>query len=369
MRLETDVSLRPFNSFGIEATAAAFAEVGSIEDLKAALSENSRPIYLLGGGSNILLTKDAYDWLFIKNGFSGIKTENAVRRTPLPTGLLWRAEERKPEPPMPLPKEGTKRVVVGGGESWHKLVLWAIDNGLAGIENLSLIPGTVGAAPIQNIGAYGVELKDVFVGLEAIDLKTFELKWFTAEDCQFGYRDSIFKNAAKGRYLISKLVLALHDLSQTTIPYRVKTAYGDVQKTLAEMGEAENPSIRAVSNAIIKIRQSKLPDPNQIGNAGSFFKNPTIPTPQYEALKKDFPALIGYPNGTGFVKVAAGYLIEACGWKGYRLGQVGVHVHQALVLVNYGGGRGSELQALAAEIQASVLARFGIILETEVNMI
>jgi len=338
MVIHKNYSLKRLNTFGFESTAAAFVEIDFVETLHA--TSLQLPIYILGGGSNVLFTKDFYDALFIKNNISGIKI---------------------------IGDNNEKFCVceIGGGENWHTFVLWAIENNLGGVENLSLIPGTVGAAPIQNIGAYGVELKDIFVKLEAINLKTFETKIFTADDCQFGYRDSIFKKKLKGEFLISKVFLKL-----TRAPHhKLKLDYGDIKKFLA----AENiisPTIRDVSNAVIHIRQSKLPDPKIIGNAGSFFKNPEIPESQFELLKIQFPNLVGFKNLQSLnIKVAAGWLIEQAGWKGKRFGNVGVHAEQALVLVNYGEGKSSELIELATQIQSSVFIKFGISLETEVNFV
>ena len=301
------------------------------------MSNNTLPIQILGGGSNILLLKDFYDTLFIKNKIEGIRI---IQNT-----------------------EGRVLVEIGGGVNWHDFVLWAIENNLAGVENLSLIPGTVGAAPIQNIGAYGVEIKDVFKKLEALNLQTLELQIFTNQDCYFGYRDSVFKNNLKGRYLITKVFLNLHSKSTS-----LHTSYGDISKILLERG-IEKPTIRGISEAVITIRKSKLPDPIHIGNAGSFFKNPTISKVDFDVLKKQFPNIVGHPSGTGEIKVAAGWLIEQSGWKGQRLGRVGVHERQALVLVNYGGGKGSEIKDLAQKIQVSVFEKFHIELMPEVNFL
>jgi UDP-N-acetylmuramate dehydrogenase len=336
MKIKKNYNLQKHNTFGIEARCSAFVSVKSITELNIVLSENTLPIYVLGGGSNLLFTKSDYDFLFIKNNIKGIKI---VENT-----------------------EGVCQVEVGGGESWHELVLWCLKNNLGGIENLSLIPGTVGAAPIQNIGAYGVELKDIFVKLEAINLQTLENQTFTHSDCRFGYRDSIFKQELKGKFLITKVYLKL-----TQRAHKIQTNYGDILRLLSEWHIAE-PTIQDVSKAVVNIRQSKLPDPSIIGNAGSFFKNPEISQTQFEALKKDYPNIVGYPTDKG-VKVAAGWLIEQCGWKGKRFGNVGVHERQALVLVNYGKGTGLEIKELAQKIQASVLNTFSIELMAEVNML
>lgn len=337
MKIYKNFNLKRYNTFGIEAHCAAFAEIESVEDARQVLSNNTLPIQILGGGSNILLLKDFYDTLFIKNKIEGIRI---IQNT-----------------------EGRVLVEIGGGVNWHDFVLWAIENNLAGVENLSLIPGTVGAAPIQNIGAYGVEIKDVFKKLEALNLQTLELQIFTNQDCYFGYRDSVFKNNLKGRYLITKVFLNLHSKSTS-----LHTSYGDISKILLERG-IEKPTIRGISEAVITIRKSKLPDPIHIGNAGSFFKNPTISKVDFDVLKKQFPNIVGHPSGTGEIKVAAGWLIEQSGWKGQRLGRVGVHERQALVLVNYGGGKGSEIKDLAQKIQVSVFEKFHIELMPEVNFL
>ena len=337
MQIHKNFNLKSYNTFGIEAHCAAFAEVTSVEEVHGVLSENQMPIQLLGGGSNVLFLEEFYNRFFIKNSIGGIEIVDNT--------------------------EGGILVEIGGGVHWHEFVLWAIDNDLAGVENLSLIPGTVGAAPIQNIGAYGVELKDIFEKLEALNVQTLDIQTFTKKDCRFGYRDSVFKNEFKDQYLITKVFLTL----QKT-PTQLKTSYGDISKTLAEKG-IENPTIRDISNAVIAIRQSKLPDPSVIGNAGSFFKNPRIPKAQFDVLKIQFPNIVGYPNDNQEVKVAAGWLIEQCGWKGKRFGNVGVHERQALVLVNYDEGKGLEIKDLAQKIQASVFEEFQIQLMAEVNFL
>jgi UDP-N-acetylmuramate dehydrogenase len=379
MKVLKKYSLKNDNTFGIEATAAAFVEVHSNEQLKSVLIENKLPIYILGGGSNILFTKDYYDLLFIKNAISGIKivenafyTEGSFFELKIKNSKLNAANSALKSIDSELNSTDDselksinsefKIVEIGGGESWHELVLWAIKNDLGGIENMSLIPGTVGAAPIQNIGAYGFELKNVFLKLEAFNLQTFENQTFTAEDCQFGYRDSVFKNQLKGQFLITKVYLKLRTPQYNVLNFK----YGDIQKMLTEKG-IEKPTIKDISDAVIGIRQSKLPDPKLIGNAGSFFKNPEIPLFQFNALKAKFPLIVGYPTTENTIKVAAGWLIENAGWKGKRIGNVGVHEKQALVLVNYGGGKGLEIKALAEKIQAAVFDLFGIQLMAEVN--
>lgn len=335
--MEKNVSIKPYNTFGIDVKAALFEEAHSIEELKAVLANNANiPHYILGGGSNVLFTKD-YEGLIIKNSIKGIeilKEDDAH---------IW--------------------VKFGGGEIWHDVVLFAIEKGWAGIENLSLIPGTIGAAPMQNIGAYGVEIKEVFESLEALDKKTLKLTTFKKEDCGFGYRTSVFKTTVKDQYIITSVTLRLNKTPQ------FMTEYGDIKNTLEEMNVKEL-SIKAVSDAVIKIRQSKLPDPKVLGNAGSFFKNPEIKTEEYNKIKTQHPNMPGYPSSMpGYTKVAAGWLIDQAGWKGERLGNVGVNKKQALVLVNHGGGKGSEIIALAKKIQDSVLNKYGIALQPEVNII
>jgi UDP-N-acetylmuramate dehydrogenase len=339
MVLKKNYNLLKHNTFGITARCAAYVEVKSVKALQDVLKQNTLPLYLLGGGSNILFTKEYYPWLFIKNSLKGIKMRENT--------------------------EGVAEdviVEIGAGENWHTFVLWAIENNLGGVENLSLIPGTVGAAPIQNIGAYGIELKDVFVKLEALNLQTFDIEVFTRENCQFGYRQSIFKNDLKGKYCITKVYLQLKKKNPV-----LNSQYGDIQRILAEMHITE-PTIQDISKAVIHIRQSKLPDPSVLGNAGSFFKNPEIAQADFDRLKMLYPNMVGYSTNVG-VKIAAGWLIEQCGWKGKRFDNVGVHAQQALVLVNYGGGKGLEIKDLAQKIQDSVLEKFGVALMAEVNII
>jgi UDP-N-acetylmuramate dehydrogenase len=337
MNLQENISLKPFTTFGIDQKAKYFTRVGTLSELKLALiaaKEKHLPVYILGGGSNILLTRDV-EGLVIKLEIKGI---HLVKEE---GDQLW--------------------VEVGAGEMWHELVLHCIEREWAGLENLSLIPGTVGASPMQNIGAYGVEIKDVFASLQAMHRETLEMHSFDAEACQFGYRESVFKQTLKDQYVITSVTFRL---SRTP---NFHLEYGAIREVLAANGIAQ-PSIRAISDAVIQIRQSKLPDPKEIGNAGSFFKNPTIPTSQFDLLKSNYPGIPGYPSSEG-VKVAAGWLIEQAGWKGKRIGDVGVHAKQALVLVNYGGGSGEEIKSLSQQIQTSVLEKFGIHLHPEVNFI
>lgn len=333
-----NISLKPYNTFGLEAKAKYFVVFKSVEELKEILSKekfkNEKKLFL-GGGSNILLMRD-FDGLVLKNEIYGI--ENIF--------------------------EDDSKVILksGAGEVWHSFVLKSIDLGLSGLENLSLIPGTVGAAPMQNIGAYGVEIKDVFVSLEALNLETLEIKQFNKADCNFGYRESYFKHAGKGKYVIINVSFELSKIADFNV------SYGAIKETLEQMG-VKDLSTKAISEAVISIRKSKLPDPAKIGNSGSFFKNPEIPKTQYEAVIKAFPNMPHYVIDADTVKVPAGWLIEQAGWKGKRIGEIGVHTKQALVLVNYGGGKGQDIANLAYEIQASVLEKFGIKITPEVNFI
>ncbi len=335
MPLEHNVSLKSYNTFGIEVTAANLLRVDSPRVLQQQLDHLPKPWMILGGGSNVLFT-DNFPGTIIKNEIGG---REVLRED---QNHVW--------------------VKLGAGENWHQAVLWAIENSWGGIENLSLIPGTVGAAPMQNIGAYGVELSSSFESLEALNLESGSLRTFNASQCQFGYRYSIFKGALKGQFMILSVILRLSKEP------RFNTTYGALKDTLADMGVQE-PTLKAVSDAVIKIRQSKLPDPQIIGNAGSFFKNPSIPSSQFQKLKQANPDLPGYPINEDSVKVPAGWLIERCNWKGIRQGAIGVHDQQALVLVNHGGGNGKDLRRLARDIQASVKDTFGIELSPEVNII
>lgn len=338
MTIQQDVSLKRYNTFGLEAKAKFFVEIQSVEELKSILQNSDYQAIdklFLGGGSNILLTKN-YEGLVVKINFKGINK---------------------------ISEDDTHLYVqAGAGEIWHQLVMYCVENHYAGMENLSLIPGTVGAAPMQNIGAYGVEIKDIFEELQALNLETLAIETFKLGDCHFGYRESIFKHQLKGKYVIISVTFKLNK-----IPV-YKVAYGDIQKTLEAMN-IQHLSIKAVSDAVVSIRKSKLPDPAEIGNSGSFFKNPEIPKVQYEDLKAQFEHIPSYPMDETTVKVPAGWLIEQAGWKGFRDGQIGVHARQALVIVNYGGGTGEQIKALSTKIQASVLEKFGISLSTEVNFI
>lgn len=336
MRLQEAVSLRPFNTFSIDVKAklfSAFDSESALKQLLAAYPKENKCI--LGGGSNILFTKNL-DGLCLKNEIRGI--------------ALIREDEN------------FYYVKAAAGEQWHHFVLHCIENNYAGVENLSLIPGCVGASPMQNIGAYGVEIKDVFYTLEALHIKDLTTRIFNKEDCRFGYRESIFKRELKGQYVILNVTYRLRKKPIFHLDY------GALEAALEQM-QVATPTIAAVSQAVIQIRESKLPDPAKIGNAGSFFKNPTIETQQFNKLKERFPAIVGYPSKDDQTKVAAGWLIEACGWKGYRKQDYGVHQHQALVLVNYAHATGREIYALSEQIIESVFQKFGITLEREVNII
>lgn len=336
MNILENHSLKKLNTFGIDALAKYYTEAFSVEELKETLDDKKGlQKLILGGGSNILLTKD-FSGIVIKNNLKGIE----------------------------LLKEDKDHFYIkaGAGENWHGFVKHCIDKGYAGVENLSLIPGNVGAGPMQNIGAYGVELKDVFHELEALNINTQNIEAFSNKECRFGYRESIFKHDAKGQYVITSVTLRLNK-----IPV-YNTSYGAIEKELEEMGVKEL-SIKAISDAVINIRSSKLPDPARIGNAGSFFKNPVIDSAKFEALKKEFPEIVGYKNSETEVKLAAGWLIEQCGWKGKTFGEAGVHKNQALVLVNYGNAKGNEIYELSQKILDSVEEKFGVLLEREVNII
>jgi UDP-N-acetylmuramate dehydrogenase len=338
MTVQKNVSLKPFNTFGIEAKAKYFVEVSSVEETKIILQNTDYQHVerlILGGGSNMLLTKD-FDGLVIKINIKGFEVVKENDEN------IW--------------------IKAGAGVVWHDLVMHCVNQNYAGMENLSLIPGTVGAAPMQNIGAYGVEIKEVFEELEALEIETGKIVTFDKQTCNFGYRESIFKHEAKGKYIILNVTFRLSKKPNFHVEY------GAIKDTLAEMGVSE-PSIKAISDAVIHIRQSKLPNPAEIGNAGSFFKNPEIPKIQFEALKAQFPTIPSYPVSETTTKVPAGWLIEQAGWKGQRFGNVGVHAKQALVLVNYGGGKGEEIKDLSRKIQASVNEKFGIQLSAEVNFI
>lgn len=336
MNIQENISLKTLNTFGVEAKAKYFAEVDSVEELKETLQFSYSPILVLGGGSNVLFTKD-FDGLVIKLNLKGISKE--------------------------ILDENHVLVTAKAGENWHEFVQFAISKNYGGLENLSLIPGNVGTCPIQNIGAYGTEIKDHFKSCKALNTETFKVETIDLEQCKFGYRDSIFKTSAKGKYVILEVTFKL-----TTKNHHIKTEYGAISTELKNLG-IENPTIQDVAKAVINIRQSKLPNPAEIGNAGSFFKNPTIPLEQFEKLKTQFPEIQGYANGN-FVKVPAGWLIENAGWKGKQIGNVASHKLQALVIINATGeATGKEIYDFSTLIIDAVKEKYGIELEREVNII
>lgn len=331
-------ALKSYNTFGIDVYANYFSEFNSADKLQELLQSTPNeqlPTLILGGGSNILFTKN-YNGLVLKNNLKGIT----------------------------IIKQDNDFVFVqaGAGENWHQFVLYCLQNNFSGIENLSLIPGNVGASPMQNIGAYGVELKDVFLGLEAFHLKEKSVAKFNADECEFGYRESVFKKKYKNQFAILNVTFKLRKKPHFNI------SYGAIEQELKNMQISEL-NIQAISQAVINIRLSKLPNPEIIGNAGSFFKNPEIDIHQLYKLKQSYPEIISYSLANGNVKLAAGWLIEQCGWKGYRKGDAGCHAKQALVLVNFGNASGREIYNLSEEIKESVKQKFNIDLETEVNII
>ncbi|MCB0402719.1 MAG: UDP-N-acetylmuramate dehydrogenase [Flavobacteriales bacterium] len=333
--MRENISLKPYNTFGIDVQARAFVSVTEASQLKEILEKNTLPVLILGGGSNILLTRD-FDGLVIKNDIRGIE----------------------------LVDEDDDSLVlkVGAGEVWHDFVMYCIEKGYCGLENLSLIPGCVGASPMQNIGAYGVEVKDVIREVEVMDLADFSKKTFSNEACEFGYRSSIFKTWAKGKYFITAVSFRL------TKKPNLNTSYGAIDSELHAMG-IQQPTIKDVSTAVIRIRQSKLPDPKEIGNSGSFFKNPVVEQVVLDQVLQCDPDAPNYPQPDGTFKLAAGWLIEKCGWKGKLLGNYGVHDKQALVLVNHGGANGKDIFELSEAIITSVQEKFGVTLEREVNIL
>lgn len=337
---QANFDLKPYNTFGISAQCLFFGTFSTLAELKAALAEVKRlelPLMILGGGSNILLTQD-FDGIVLRNEIKGFEIGQ---------------------------KEGNEVIVrAGAGEVWHEFVLNCLDHNLAGIENLSLIPGSVGASPMQNIGAYGVEIKDVFHSVEALHIASGEIHRFDKEACEFGYRESVFKRKLKNQYVITSVEFRLQTEAN------VNTSYGAINDELLAQG-IENPTIRDVSNAVIAIRQSKLPDPKVIGNAGSFFKNPVVEKSVVEKLLETYPDMPNYPDRLDptLVKLAAGWLIEKAGFKGMRIENYGVHAKQALVLVNYGGSEGKDIYALSTKILATIKEIFGVDLEREVNII
>ncbi|WP_281322609.1 UDP-N-acetylmuramate dehydrogenase [Flavobacterium aestivum] len=337
MEILNNFSLKNYNTFGIEAKAQQFVAVHSVSELKNILEQNkSNKKFILGGGSNMLLTKDI-EALVVHIDLKGKK----------------------------ILKEDTDFVWVEGqaGENWHEFVLWAIDQNFGGLENMSLIPGNVGTTPVQNIGAYGVEMKDTFVSCDAINIENQETKTFTKEECNFGYRESIFKNEVKNQYVITSVIFKL-----TKHNHKINTSYGDITAELAKNNIA-TPGLKDVSNAVIAIRKSKLPDPAELGNSGSFFKNPILLKTDFEKIHQKFPEMRFFDISEAEVKVPAGWLIEQAGLKGKRFGDAGIHKNQALVLVNYGNATGQEILNVSKKVQDTVFETFGIHIEAEVNII
>tara|TARA_B110000459_G_C16515767_1_gene450145 strand:+ start:69 stop:1082 length:1014 start_codon:yes stop_codon:yes gene_type:complete len=335
--IQSNVSLKSFNTFGFDVSSKLFAQANNEDQVRNVIQSNeflSNDNLILGGGSNVLFTQD-FNGIVLRNNINGIEL----------------IEE----------DENSVLVKVGGGVVWHEFVLYCIDKGWSGVENLSLIPGSVGASPMQNIGAYGIEIKELFHELEAINLNTGEIEYFNNSDCQFGYRESVFKNKYKGAYLISRVTYRLSKKQDFNI------SYGAIEKQLEIMG-AQDLTAKKISDAVVAIRQSKLPDPKKIGNSGSFFKNPIVSNEQYNQLKVNFPEAVGYAVGKQETKLAAGWLIDQAGWKGKRIDNYGVHKNQALVLVNYGGATGKQVYDLSTEILLSVKEKFGVDLEREVNI-
>ena len=339
VEVKENVDLFPYNTFRIHATARYLVTVKSPDEarevFRSELFRKNRHI-ILGGGSNILLTGD-FDGVVLKNEIGGIAVASE--------------------------DDTTIRLKVGSGENWHRFVTYCVAHDYGGVENLSLIPGTVGAAPMQNIGAYGVEIREVIDQVEALDINTGLSRLFDREECAFGYRESVFKQELKGRYFISSITLSL-----TKKNHHLNISYGAIREVLKEHNEQE-VTLRSISDAVIAIRTKKLPDPAVIGNAGSFFKNPSVDSATFERLQKKYPAIPSFPGENKLVKIPAAWLIEQCGWKGKTFGDIGVHKHQALVLVNYGEGDGKKIWQLATDIQRSVKEEFGIVLQPEVNVI
>jgi UDP-N-acetylmuramate dehydrogenase len=337
MNLQKDIDLKEFNTFGIKANAALFASFETVESLKQILKDDlikSKGLKILGGGSNILITKDVQE-VILKNDLKGIE-------------LLDEDDEHY-------------YVKVASGEGWHDFVIWCVEHNYQGLENLSLIPGTVGAAPMQNIGAYGAEVKDTITFVHTIRIDDGSYHIFTNEACRFGYRESIFKQDAKDKFVITAVEFKLNKIPN------FKISYGAIQEIL-DSNKDKTISAKTISDAVIKIRESKLPNPKVIGNSGSFFKNPEIPIEQYEFLLEKFPSMPSYPINETTVKVPAGWLIEQCQWKGFREKDFGVHALQALVLVNYGSANGNEIYNLSTQILESVKNKFDIALSREVNI-
>jgi UDP-N-acetylmuramate dehydrogenase len=337
MEIQNQFSLKNYNTFGIEAKAKQFVAVHTVADLRLVLQQNAtEKKFILGGGSNMLLTQDI-DSLVIHIDLKGKKIiqEN--------DDCVW--------------------VECQAGENWHEFVLWTLQQNFGGLENMSLIPGNVGTTPVQNIGAYGTEIKDTMVSCTAMKIDSQDMKTFSNADCHFGYRESIFKQEAKDQFIITSVVFQL-----TKRNHKINTAYGDIQAELSKNG-IDNPTIQDVSNAVIAIRQSKLPDPKELGNSGSFFKNPILLKSDFEKIHTKFPDMKYFEISETEVKVPAGWLIEQAGFKGKRFGDAGIHKNQALVLVNYGNATGQEILNVSKDIQETIFNTFGIRIEAEVNVI
>lgn len=336
MKVKHNVSSKALNTFGIDANLSTLVELNSKDDYLHLKEFTHSEHKILGGGSNILITQDIKDPI-IQVSNKGIE-------------LLIEEEEYV-------------LVSVGAGENWHELVMWSIDQNYGGLENLSLIPGNAGTAPMQNIGAYGVEIKDCLHSLRAFDVLSANELTFHNQECKFGYRNSIFKNEWKGRFIISEIILKLSKEGF----HQINSSYGNIQSQLDAQGISD-PTIKDISNIVIDVRQSKLPDPSQIGNAGSFFKNPIISQSQFEDILKSYPKVPSYPAGNDEVKIPAGWLIEKAGWKGKQIGNTGTYKNQALVLVNHGEASGEEIYVLSEKIMESISTTFGIDLQREVNI-
>ena len=335
MTILENISLKEYNTFGVECYAKRFVSINSFYKLQQ-LVKKEQNLFLISGGSNMLLTKDI-DKLVTLINIKGISIDQET--------------------------EDSVYLTVNAGENWHEFVLWCISQNYGGLENLSLIPGNVGTCPIQNIGAYGVEVKDTITKVETLEIKTGKLVTFSNTECNFGYRNSIFKNDAKGKFILTSVSFKL-----TKNKHKLNTSYGAIETALQDQN-ISNPTIKDISDAVITIRKSKLPDPKEIGNSGSFFKNPVISSEQFLELQQSYPTIPSYKISETETKVPAGWLVEQCGFKGKRFGDAGVHKKQALVLVNYGNAKGIEIYNLAKEIQKTVLDIFNIQLEIEVNII
>ncbi len=333
---QNNISLKSLNTFGINAIAEKFAKVDSVDQLLKIISKH-KDFFILSGGSNILLTQDISKPVIhlVNKGIEFTDDQNDSN------AIIVKAQ---------------------AGENWHELVLWCLSKNFGGLENLSLIPGNVGTSPMQNIGAYGVEIKDVFHELQALEISSGKITSFQSSDCSFGYRESVFKNVLKGQFIILNVSFKL---SKTN--HKINASYGAIQSEL-ELNNITSPTIKDISNAVIAIRKSKLPDPDKIGNSGSFFKNPVISKAHFSLLQKEYPTIPNYIISDDLIKVPAGWLVEQSGYKGKRYGDAGVHKNQALVLVNYGNAKGLEILKLAKEIQEKINQQFNIILEMEVNI-